>query len=214
VKTGHPRPRSDSHEARSKGSLDPGKLPTRTTRGRVDRTPLIHLLTNKAFNATTFTNVAIAPPAWEQHPCLILLFIAHPGMAVKRLPLFMPRCALFYHRRPSTHKTTTTAPEFSGARYYPFLVDPPQSRPDQASSAVGQRRNNARTSTTGDHTLVTGPWSFTIPSPTSPRHSRDGRHSHMHVATATSTAPTASSPLRHSLRVLGTPERSRWLEGG
>jgi hypothetical protein len=34
---------------------------------------------------------------------------------------------------------------------------------------------------------------------------RDGRHSHMHVATATSTAPTVPSPIRHCLRVLGTP---------
>jgi hypothetical protein len=70
MKTGCPRPRSDSHEARSTGSLDPGKLPTRTTQGRVDRPSLIHLLTDKAFNATTPTNVTTTPPAWEQHPCL------------------------------------------------------------------------------------------------------------------------------------------------
>jgi hypothetical protein len=106
---------------------------------------------------------------------------------------------------PSTHKTTTTTPGFSGARYYPFLVDPPQSCPDQASSAVGQQRNNARTSTTWIARSSQDPGSFTVPSPTSLRHPRDGWHSQMHVATATSTAPTAPSPLRHRLRVLGTP---------
>jgi hypothetical protein len=59
---GKPRPRkiSDSHDlgsSRSTLSLS-----------------LIHLLTDKTFNATTPTYVATAPPAWEQYPCLILLF--------------------------------------------------------------------------------------------------------------------------------------------
>jgi hypothetical protein len=40
---------------------------------------------------------------------------------------------------------------------------PPQLCPDPASSAVGQQRNNARTSTTGDRTLVTGPRVFHRP---------------------------------------------------
>jgi hypothetical protein len=68
--------------------------------GSVD--PLTHLLTNKAFNVTTSTYVATAPPAWEQHPCLILLFTVHPGMDDKKaatihttsstiLPLTPPR---------------------------------------------------------------------------------------------------------------------------
>jgi hypothetical protein len=48
VKTGHPRLSSDSYEARSTGSLDPKKLLTRTTRGRVGRPLLIHLLTDKS----------------------------------------------------------------------------------------------------------------------------------------------------------------------
>jgi hypothetical protein len=90
MKTGHPRPRSDSYEARSTGSLDPGNSSTRTTQGRPGRPPLIHLLTDKAFNATTFTNVATAPSTWEQHLCLILLFTAHPGMDDKKQPLFTP----------------------------------------------------------------------------------------------------------------------------
>jgi hypothetical protein len=68
VKTGHPRLCFDSHEARSIGSLDPGKSPTRTIRGRVGRPLLIHLLTDKAFNANHFhqrgysaTGVGAAP---------------------------------------------------------------------------------------------------------------------------------------------------------
>jgi hypothetical protein len=107
------------------GRLDPEKSPTRTTQGRSGRPPLTHLLTDKAFNATTFTYVATAPPAWEQHPCLNLLFIAHPGMGDKKaatihttsgtvLPLMPPRGAI---RRPSCSG-------FSGIRPYPFLVNP------------------------------------------------------------------------------------------
>jgi hypothetical protein len=100
MKTGHPRLRSDSDEALSTENLNPGKSPTRTTQGRADRPPLIHLPSDKAFNATISTNVATAPPTWEQRPCLILLFTTYPGMAAKILPLFMPRRTLFYHRCP------------------------------------------------------------------------------------------------------------------
>jgi hypothetical protein len=82
--TGGPRLRSDSYEARLTGSLDPGKSPTRTTQGQSGRPPLTHLLTDKAFNATTSVYMATSPPAWEQYPCLILLFIAHPGMGDKK----------------------------------------------------------------------------------------------------------------------------------
>jgi hypothetical protein len=32
------------------------------------------------FNATAPTNMATVPSAWEQHPCLILLFTDHSGM--------------------------------------------------------------------------------------------------------------------------------------
>jgi hypothetical protein len=100
MKTRHPRLRSDSDEALSTKNLDPRKSPTRTTQGRAGRPPLIHLPSDKAFNATNSTNMATAPPAWEQRPCLILLFTVHSGMAVKSLPLFTSRRALFYHRRP------------------------------------------------------------------------------------------------------------------
>jgi hypothetical protein len=62
MKTGRPRLRSDSYEARSTGSLDPGKSPTRTTLGRVGQPPSSTYLLTKAFNVTTSTNVATAPP--------------------------------------------------------------------------------------------------------------------------------------------------------
>jgi hypothetical protein len=81
----HPWLHSDSHEARSTGGLNLGKSLTRTARGQVGQPPLTHLLTDKAFNATTSTYVATAPPAWEQYPCLILLFSAHPGMDGKKV---------------------------------------------------------------------------------------------------------------------------------
>jgi hypothetical protein len=66
MKTGHPRLRSDLHEALSTENLDPGKSLTRTTQGRAGGPPLTHLSIDKAFNATTPTNVAAVPPAWEQ----------------------------------------------------------------------------------------------------------------------------------------------------
>jgi hypothetical protein len=97
MKMGHPRLRSDSHEALSTENLDLRKSLTRMTQGRAGRPPLIHLLTDKAFNATIPTNVAAVPPAWEQRPCLILLFAGHPGMTVKSPPLSMPCRTLFYH---------------------------------------------------------------------------------------------------------------------
>jgi hypothetical protein len=63
--TVRPRPRSDSYEARSTGSLDPRKTPTRTTGGRAGRPSLICLLTDKAFKATTPTDLATVPAMWE-----------------------------------------------------------------------------------------------------------------------------------------------------
>jgi hypothetical protein len=98
MKMGHPRLRSDLYEALSTENLDLRKSLTRMTQGRAGRPPLIHLLTDKAFNATIPTNVAAVPPAWEQRPCLILLFAGHPGMTVKSPPLSTPCRTLFYHR--------------------------------------------------------------------------------------------------------------------
>jgi hypothetical protein len=90
--SGRPRLRYDSHEARSTVSLDPRKSPTRTTQGQVGRPPILSVTYSltEAFNATTSTYVATAPKAWEQHPCQILLFTAHPGMDDEKLPLFTP----------------------------------------------------------------------------------------------------------------------------
>jgi hypothetical protein len=178
------------------GSLDPRKSLTRTTRGRAGRPSLIRLLTDKAFNATTPTNMAIAPPAWEQHLCLILLFIAYPRVGGENgchYSCHVEHCSTI--DVPLNHKMTTTAPGFSGARYYSFLVDPPQSRPDQASSAIGQQRNDARTSTTGDRTLATGPMAFhrpvinvsTVPQGW-PTITRAHRYSNLHSAHRTFTS--------------------------
>jgi hypothetical protein len=97
---GHPRPRFDSNEASSRRGLDPRNSLTHTTQGWADRPLLTHLPTDKAFNATTFTDVATTPPTWEQYQRLILLFTVHPGMNDKKLPLYTPRRALFYLRRP------------------------------------------------------------------------------------------------------------------
>jgi hypothetical protein len=82
-----------------------------------------YLLT-KALNATTPTNVATAP-AWEQHPCLIPLFTAHPGTGdEKAATIHTTSSTVLQSTPPSSHKTTTTAPGFPGARPYPFLDDP------------------------------------------------------------------------------------------
>jgi hypothetical protein len=82
------------------GGLDPGKYPTRMTRGRAHRPLLIHLLKDKAFNATTSAYMATTPPTWEQYQRLILPFTVHPEMDGKSLPLYSPRRALFYLRCP------------------------------------------------------------------------------------------------------------------
>jgi hypothetical protein len=126
---------------------------------------------------------------------------------VKKLPLFTPRQALFYHRRPSTHKTMTAAPGFPRARPYPFLVDSLSNvsiwpRPPSVNKGMTPARQLQ-----GISRSTQGPGSFTVPS-SSPRHPGDGRPFLEHAATATSTAPIKLSPLRHRLRVLGAPKPS------
>jgi hypothetical protein len=96
-------------------------------------------------------------------------------------------------RRPSY-------PGISGARPYPFPVDPPQIRLDPASTN--------RRSTKEQRLHVRSPQdlgSFTVPPLTSPWYPGDGRPFLEHVATATSTAPVEPSPLRHRPRVSSTP---------
>jgi hypothetical protein len=46
--------------------------------------------TDKAFNATTSTNVATTPSAWERRLRLVLLFTTHTGMGDEKQPLFPP----------------------------------------------------------------------------------------------------------------------------
>jgi hypothetical protein len=82
----------------------PGNSLTHMTLGRPGRPSLTHLLTDRAFNATTSTNVATTPLAWEQRLRLVLLFTAHPGMGNKRQPLF----------RHDTHYSTVMSWDFLG----------------------------------------------------------------------------------------------------
>jgi hypothetical protein len=103
------------------------------------------------------------------------------------------------------HKTTTTAPGFSGAQHYPFLIDPlsyvltrPRPPPvNQGMTSARRPQGIARSSQDLG--------SFTVPSPTSPQHPRDGWPLPGHVVTTTSTVLAEPSPLRHHLRVLGIP---------
>jgi hypothetical protein len=205
---GYPRLRSDSYEALLTGSLDPENSPTRTTQGRVGRPPsLIHLLTNKAFNATTSTNVVTAPPAWEQRPRLITLFTAHPEMDSEKVQLFMPRQALFSHRRPSTHKTTVV-PGFPGARPYPFLNNPRSyvptwPRPPSVNKGMTPARQPQGVARPLQH-----PGCPPVPSSTLPRRPRDGLHTPGHVATVAPTVPILPSSLSHPLGFCCKPRPS------
>jgi hypothetical protein len=101
-----------------------------------------------------------------------------------------------------TSTVRPSCPGISGARPYPHLVDP-----SSATSRPGLDR----------HRTTKGPCSYddhrkphvlnsirdvsSSYHQQSPRHPGDGRPSPEHVATATSTAPAESSPLRHRLRV-------------
>jgi hypothetical protein len=109
---------------------------------------------------------------------------------------------------PSTHKKTTTTPGFSGARPYPFLIDPlsyvltrPRPPPVYKGMTPARRLQGIARSTQDLG-------SFIVPSSTSPRHPGDSRPLPEHAATATSTAPIEPSPLRHRLKVLGALEPS------
>jgi hypothetical protein len=167
------------------------------TRGQVGQPPLTHLLTDKAFNATTSTYVATASPAWEQHLCLILLFTAHPGMDDKKaatihttsstiLPSTPPRGIRQQPPRPGflglsiIHSSST--PSATSRLGHEHRRSTKEQRPH-----VNHRGSHARHRTQGISLS---------------RHRRhhdtpnDGRHSQMHVATATSIASTAPSHLQ------------------
>jgi hypothetical protein len=197
MRTGRPRPRSDLYEARSTRSLDPGKIYDSYDSGsRQSTLPLqsrvieeafntpTHQPAVNAFNTTTPTYVATAPPTWEQRLRLISLFTTHTGMGnEKAATIYTMLSTVLPLDTPSTYVATTTVPRFSGARPYPFLVDPLNSTPDPASTAAGQTEGRYPYDDTGDRTTHTGPGQFTIPSSTSLRYARDGRPLPRHVAT-------------------------------
>jgi hypothetical protein len=167
---------------------------------------LIRLLTDKAFNATTPTNMPTAPPAWEQHPCLILLFTAHPRVGGEKdchYSCHVGHCST--PDAPSRHNTTTVMSQVFWAPALFIPRRPPQLRPDPASTTAGQQRNNARTSTTGDRTSATAPRVFHRPITDITATPREWPPLLGHVAIATSTVPTALSPLRHRLRTPRPP---------
>jgi hypothetical protein len=124
------------------------------------------------------------------------------------LPLFTPRQALFHHQHLLNSQDDDHRTRVSWGSALSVPRRPPQLRPDPASTAAGQQRNDACTSATGITRSTQDPGPFTVPSSTSPRHPGDGRPLPGHAATATSTAPIEPSSLRHRLRVLGTPEPS------
>jgi hypothetical protein len=124
---------------------------------------------------------------------------------VKKLPLFTPRQALFYHQRPLDSQDDDHRARVFWASALSIPCRPPRLCPDPASTAVGQQRNDACTLATGGHMLDTGPRTFHRHVSTSPRHPGDGRPLPGHVATAASAASAEPSLLRHRLRVSGTP---------
>jgi hypothetical protein len=182
--------------------LDPGKSPTRMTRGRAGRPLLTHLLTGKAFNTTTSTYVATTPPAWEQYQCLILLFTAHPGMDGQKPPLYT-RQALFYLRRPlEAQHDNYRVPGSQELGIICFSSTPStMSRPGlEHRRSIKEQRPYDDNRESHAHHRTQGL------SPSCHRRHRDtprdGRRSQGHVATATSTVPIAPSPPRHHPRVL------------
>jgi hypothetical protein len=94
---------------------------------------------------------------------------------------------------------------FSRVRPYPFLVNPLRYGPTGPRAPLVNKGTTPARRQQGIACPPQDPGSFAVPSPTSPRHPRDGRHSQRHVATTTSTEPTAPSPPRHHPRVFWTP---------
>jgi hypothetical protein len=195
---GHLRLRSDSHEARSTGRLDPREIPDshdpRSSRSTLPHLPTyrqesMHLMqppttsyprgySTASMEAVPVSNPTFYYPSWDGRwkPVTVR---AMPDTVPPSMP---PRGI---RRRPSY-------PEISGVWPYPFPVDPPRLRLDPASTN--------RRSTKGQCLHVRSPQdlgSFTVPSLTPPWYSGDGRPFLEHVATATSTASVEPSPLRH-----------------
>jgi hypothetical protein len=93
-----------------------------------------------------------------------------PGWAVKKLPLFTPRQALFFNRRPLDLQNDIRHTRVSWGSTLSVPQQPPQLCPDPASTTVGQQRNDACTSTTRNRTSSTAPGCLAVSSSTSPRH--------------------------------------------
>jgi hypothetical protein len=82
---------------------------------------------------------------------------------VKKLPLFMPRQALFYHQHLLNSQDDNHRARVSWGSALSVPRRPPQLRPDLASTAAGQHKNDACTSATEDRMLDTGPRTFHRP---------------------------------------------------
>jgi hypothetical protein len=78
-------------------------------------------------------------------------------MGSEKVPLFMPRQALFSHRRPLDSQNDNYRARVSWGSALSIPQQPPQLRPDLASTIVSQQRNGVRTSTTGSRTSSIAP---------------------------------------------------------
>jgi hypothetical protein len=99
-----------------------------------------------------------------------------------------------------TSTVRPSCPEIFGARPYPFPIDPPQPRPDPASTAISQTKEPRPVHRPQGITRpLQHPGYPADPSSTSPQRPRDGLHAPGHVATATPTVLASPSPPRHLL---------------
>jgi hypothetical protein len=149
VKTGHPRLRSDSHEARSTERLDPWEN-LRLRRPWVEpagtSSPTYLQTKVKAFNA--IANHFL--PTWLQHrqhgsstgvkSCFLLPI---PGWAAKTCHYthHAGYCSTIDASRGTRRRSSY--PRISGARPYPFSVDPLRYASTRPRLIAGQQRNNA-----------------------------------------------------------------------
>jgi hypothetical protein len=101
--------------------------------------------------------VAIAPPAWEQRPRLITLFTANPGMGGEKAVTIYTTLSTILSSTPLDSQNNNRYARVSWGSALSIPQQPPQLRPDPTSTTVGQQRNDARTSTTGNRTSSTAP---------------------------------------------------------
>jgi hypothetical protein len=130
---------------------------------------------------------------------------------MKKLPLFTPRQALFFHRCPLDSQNDNRCAQVSWGSVLSVSQQPPQLRPDPASTAVGQQRNDAHTSTTGNRTSSTAPRMSHRPIINITTMPQDGLHAPGHVATAAPTVHVPPSSLRNPLRFCCKPRPSYYI---